>query len=217
VLVIASNVVSIGISILLRSVWSSRNPAPKRRKRLAEPATEHLPREGAAVRLYRRKCGDEAAKQRLRGCAVTILDASKPFAPSRGTIWPMNSIAAITLPEDLIAGSDPRPATETGNSSPLPSRSDRCVHFEHVEQRAGEREARQAEPATPAVAMSSYRLLICLTIIGWSDRNLARRVGRRQTTVARWAKGLSPVPGDVAAWLETLVAFHLAHPGPRIE
>jgi len=47
--------------------------------------------------------------------------------------------------------------------------------------------------------MSSYRLLICLAIIGWSDRNLARRIGRPQTTVVRWAKGLSPVPGDVAA------------------
>jgi len=60
--------------------------------------------------------------------------------------------------------------------------------------------------------MSSYRLLVCLTIIGWSDRNLARRTGRHQTTVVRWAKGLSPVPDEVAAWLETLAAFHLAHP-----
>jgi len=60
--------------------------------------------------------------------------------------------------------------------------------------------------------MSSYRLLVCLTIIGWSDRNLARRTGRHQTIVVRWAKGLSPVPDEVATWLETLAAFHLAHP-----
>jgi len=213
-LVIASNVVGIGIGILLRSVWNSRNPAPRRRKRRAKPATGHLPREDARARLYRRKRGDEAANRRLRGCAVTILDASKPFAPSRGSVWPMDSIASIMLPEDLDAGSDPRPAIEARNPSPLPSRNAECVHFEHAGQRAGEGEARQAEPATPAVAMSSYRLLICLAIIGWSDRNLARRIGRRQTTVARWAKGLSPVPGDVAAWLETLVAFHLAYPGP---
>jgi len=206
----------VGIGVLLRSECNFRNSAPKRRKRRAGPATGHLPREDARAKLYRRKRGDESAKRRLRGCAVTILDASKPFAPSRGTIWPMNSIASITLPENLIAGSDPQPTTETGNSSPLPSRSGRCVHSEHVGQTAGEREARQAEPTTPAAAMSSYRLLICLTIIGWSDRNLARRIGRQQTTVVRWAKGLSPVPGDVAAWLETLAAFHVAHPGPRL-
>jgi len=167
-------------------------------------------------RLYRRQRGDEAANRRLRGCAVTTLDACKPFAPSRGTIWPMDNIAPIMLPEDLDAGSNPRPATEADNPSPSPSRSGECVHFEHIRRKAGECEARQAEPATPAVAMSSYRLLICLAIIGWSDRNLARRIGRQQTTVVRWAKGLSPVPGEVAAWLETLAAFHVAHPGPRL-
>jgi len=63
--------------------------------------------------------------------------------------------------------------------------------------------------------MSSYRLLVCLIILGWSERELARRAGRHQTTITRWIKGLSPVPGEEAAWLETLVAFHVAHPAPR--
>jgi len=63
--------------------------------------------------------------------------------------------------------------------------------------------------------MSSYRLLVCLAILGWSERELARRADRHQTTIARWVKGLSPVPGEEATWLETLVAFHVAHPAPR--
>ncbi len=64
--------------------------------------------------------------------------------------------------------------------------------------------------------MSSYRLLVCLAILGWSERELARRADRHQTTIARWVKGLSPVPGEEAAWLETLAAFHVAHPAPRV-
>jgi len=205
----------VGIGVLLDSGCNSRNPAPRRRKRRPDPATEHLPREDAAARLYRRQRGDGAAKRRLRGCAVTILDASKPFAPSRGTIESMDSTSPITIAEDLIAGSDARSTDKAGCPSQPPSQSGECVHFEHAGQRTGVGEVRQAEPATPAVTMSSYRLLICLAILGWSDRNLARRIGRQQTTVARWAKGLSPVPGEAAAWLETLAAFHIAHPAPR--
>ena len=63
--------------------------------------------------------------------------------------------------------------------------------------------------------MSSYRLLVCLAILGWSERELARRADRQQTTIVRWIKGLSPVPGEMATWLETLVAFHIANPAPR--
>lgn len=63
--------------------------------------------------------------------------------------------------------------------------------------------------------MSGYRLLVCLSVLGWSVRELARRLGQHQTTVVRWARDLSPVPGDVATWLDTLVAVHLAHPAPR--
>jgi len=127
----------------------------------------------------------------------------------------MDSTAQITIAEDVAAGSDARPTAEGGGPLRSPSRSSRCVHFEHAGQRAGEREARQAEPATPAITMSSYRLLVCLSVLGWSERDLARRTGRHQTTIVRWAKGLSPVPGEVAAWLETLAAFHIAHPAPR--
>ena len=74
---------------------------------------------------------------------------------------------------------------------------------------------RQTEPATPAITMSSYRLLVCLAILGWSERDLARRTGRHQTTIVRWVKGLSPIPGEEAAWLETLAVFHVANPAPH--
>lgn len=70
--------------------------------------------------------------------------------------------------------------------------------------------------AMPPSAMSNRRLLICLAALGWTVRELTRRVGRHRTTVMRWASGQSPVPHDVAAWLETLVAFHARHPAPRM-
>ena len=63
--------------------------------------------------------------------------------------------------------------------------------------------------------MSSYRLLVCLSILGWSERDLARRTKRHQTTIVQWTKDLSPVPGEEAAWLETLPRFHVANTAPQ--
>jgi len=63
--------------------------------------------------------------------------------------------------------------------------------------------------------MSSHRLLVCLAALGWTLRELVRRLGCHRTTAMRWASGQSPVPDDVATWLETLVAFHAEHPAPR--
>jgi len=63
--------------------------------------------------------------------------------------------------------------------------------------------------------MSPHRLLVCLAVIGWPERELARRTGRQQTTARRWTGGQTPVPADVAAWVEALAAFHQAHPAPQ--
>ena len=90
-----------------------------------------------------------------------------------------------------------------------------CVHCEHTGPRAVRDTGKQAKPATAPAAMSSGRLLVCLLVLGWSVRDLARRLDRHQTTVVRWANGLSLVPDEVAEWMEALVAFHLAHPAPR--
>jgi len=91
-----------------------------------------------------------------------------------------------------------------------------CVHFEHMGQSTpNEGRAVSTEPATAAAPMSSHRLLVCLIVLGWSKRELARRTGRLQTTARRWTGGQAPVPTDVAAWVEVLTAFHQAHPVPR--
>jgi len=88
-----------------------------------------------------------------------------------------------------------RPGFTTGDTS--------CVHSEHVA---------DARPVRP---MSPHQLLVCLAVLGWSERELARRIGRHQTTIKRWTSGSGAVDDDTAAWLERLVAFHLAHPAPR--
>jgi hypothetical protein len=74
-----------------------------------------------------------------------------------------------------------------------------CVHYGH----------------TPSPPMSPYRLALCLLTLGWSERELARRTGEHRNTVRRWLAGDSAVDPEVAAWLEILMAVHLANPGPR--
>jgi transcriptional regulator with XRE-family HTH domain len=63
--------------------------------------------------------------------------------------------------------------------------------------------------------MSPYRFSICLLTLGWSERELSRRTGEHRNTLRRWLAGESAIDPDVAAWLETLVAVHIANPAPR--
>ena len=91
-----------------------------------------------------------------------------------------------------------------------------CVQNEHTKPASCIENSRPDAEANAAVApMSPYRLLVCLAVLGWPERELARRTGRLQTTVRRWTGGCSPVQADVAAWVEPLAAFHRAHPAPR--
>ena len=64
--------------------------------------------------------------------------------------------------------------------------------------------------------VSGSRLLAWLITLGWTERELARRTGRHQTTIRRWINGRSPIDPEVAAWLAMLAAFVAAHPGPRL-
>lgn len=59
------------------------------------------------------------------------------------------------------------------------------------------------------------RLHAALATLHWSQRGLAGilRVDERQ--VRRWAQGAYEPPDEVLTWLETLAAFHEAHPVPR--
>ena len=63
--------------------------------------------------------------------------------------------------------------------------------------------------------MRPRRLAVCLTILGWSAREYARRTGEHRTVVTRQLEGTSPVAADIAAWLERLIAAHLQNPCPR--
>jgi transcriptional regulator with XRE-family HTH domain len=54
-----------------------------------------------------------------------------------------------------------------------------------------------------------------LTILGWSQRELASRLGRPNNTIHRWASGAQPIPPDVALWLAALACLIAANPPPQ--
>jgi len=101
------------------------------------------------------------------------------------------------------------------------SEGGRCVHFEHTPPVHPIVEAGscvQNEPLAPTRSvrvMSAHRLLFCLAMLGWGERELARQIRHNQTSVRRWTNGATVIPENVAAWLEDLVAFHQTHPAPR--
>ncbi|MHB0669573.1 hypothetical protein [Roseomonas mucosa] len=88
----------------------------------------------------------------------------------------------------------------------LPPEAGPCVQNEHT----------IPPPSVPHPSpMSGHRLSRCLIVIGWNERELARRTGRHQTQVRRWIKGESAISPPVAAWITDLADFVVAHPGPR--
>lgn len=123
----------------------------------------------------------------------------------RFPIFPGNAKAAMACVQFEHTASLRRSERETG-----------CVQIEHAGPASRIESGRaDAELNAAGAPMSPHRLLVCLAVIGWPERELARRTGRLQTTVRRWTGGRSPVPPDVAAWVETLAAFHRANPAPR--
>jgi hypothetical protein len=62
--------------------------------------------------------------------------------------------------------------------------------------------------------MTASEFRICLELLAWSQRGLARMLGLDDRLVGRWASGANEVPEDVAGWLATLAAFHAEHPRP---
>ena len=87
-----------------------------------------------------------------------------------------------------------------------------CVHIEHKHSNLSK--YREAPPL--AAAMSPYRIGLCLTTLGWSERELARRTGRHQTEVRRWMLGTAMIDFRVAEWLTELEQFFREHPAPRL-
>ncbi len=62
--------------------------------------------------------------------------------------------------------------------------------------------------------MTPTRLRECLTALDWTQRGLARLLGRQEGTVRQWARGAVQIPEDVSAWLEKLATYHAKHPPP---
>ena len=87
-----------------------------------------------------------------------------------------------------------------------------CVHIEHKPSNLPD--CREVPPRM--AAMSPYRIGLCLTTLGWSERELARRTGRHQTEVRRWILGTAMIDLNVAEWLTELEQFFRDHPAPRL-
>ena len=60
--------------------------------------------------------------------------------------------------------------------------------------------------------MTPTRLRECLTALDWTQRGLARLLGRQEGTVRQWARGTVQVPGEIGEWLERLAQFHEGNP-----
>lgn len=63
--------------------------------------------------------------------------------------------------------------------------------------------------------LSAEEFQDCLNNIGWSLRELERRLNINPTTVRRWEYGHLPIPGVVASWLRGLADAHRAAPLPQ--
>ena len=64
--------------------------------------------------------------------------------------------------------------------------------------------------------MTPARLAACLATIGWSRRELGRRLGLEAGRPEHWAQGRRPIPPAVTAWLEALAAEVARHPAPQV-
>ena len=62
--------------------------------------------------------------------------------------------------------------------------------------------------------MTPPEFRLCLDLLAWSQRGLARLLGLDDRSVRRWASGQNAIPGNIAHWLATLAAFHAKHPPP---
>jgi DNA-binding transcriptional regulator YdaS (Cro superfamily) len=63
--------------------------------------------------------------------------------------------------------------------------------------------------------MTPDRLRESLALLGWTQRGLARLLGRQEGTVRQWARGAVTIPADVAAWIEQRARHAARTPPPR--
>lgn len=60
--------------------------------------------------------------------------------------------------------------------------------------------------------MTPERLAECLDALSWGALTLANQLGVPRSTVRGWLAGRSPVPDDVARWLEALMEAQAQKP-----
>jgi transcriptional regulator with XRE-family HTH domain len=59
-------------------------------------------------------------------------------------------------------------------------------------------------------------LVAALAGVGWSQAELADRVGVSSRTIRRWVRGDAPVPPAVLRWLSSIdIAIHAVGPAPK--
>lgn len=63
--------------------------------------------------------------------------------------------------------------------------------------------------------MTPTEFRACLDALHWTQRGLARILGRPEGTVRQWARGAVQIPDEVAHWVGCLAIIHKAHPPPR--
>lgn len=66
----------------------------------------------------------------------------------------------------------------------------------------------------PRSSMTSTRLRECLHSLAWSQISLGRHLNYGRDTSRKWARGLLPIPQDVASWLEKTDDFFRLNPLP---
>ncbi len=134
----------------------------------------------------------------------TIVDANRGGVVVRTEIFDARSM-------DPIGSVAPRTETDHSHSSAILIPRGSCVQNGHIPTAA----SCGHYGHSPAPPMSPYRLSVCLIILGWSERELARRTGEHRTTLRRWLAGEGQIDPSVAKWLEVLVAVHITNPCPR--
>jgi hypothetical protein len=63
--------------------------------------------------------------------------------------------------------------------------------------------------------MTRAEFRAALATLGWSHREIARRLGCDPGLSIRWGRGGAPAPAEVAVWLSALVRAMERHPPPQ--
>lgn len=63
--------------------------------------------------------------------------------------------------------------------------------------------------------MTPTTLAAALARLGWTQRIAAHQFARKPAVIRQWLNGDVPIPPEVAAWLNHLLAWLTRHPPPQ--